>query len=47
MYLFIRRVIKQTVVITEAYKFVYYIQNFIQLPTLKVNSICRADYWGS
>ena len=46
MYLFVR-VTKQTVVITEAYKFVYYMQNFIQHSALKVNSTCTADYWGS
>jgi hypothetical protein len=43
MYLLIRRVTKQTIVITEAYKFVYYTQNFIQYPAVEVNSIHRAD----
>jgi len=26
--------------------FANYVQNFIQLPTVKVNSICRGNYWG-
>ena len=29
----------------EAYPFVNYIQNFIQHPVVKVNSICRGNYW--
>jgi hypothetical protein len=44
LYLFIIKVIKQTVVITEAYQFVNYIQNCIQHPAVKVNSICRGNY---
>ena len=24
-----------------------YVQNFVQHPALKVNSICRGNYWGS
>ena len=27
--------------------FANYIQNFVQHPALKVNSICRENYWGS
>jgi hypothetical protein len=42
-----RRVIKQIVVIIEAYHFANYIQNFIQHSSVKVNSICRVNYWGS
>jgi len=40
-------VIKQVVIIIEAYHFVNYVQNFIQHPAVKVNSICRENYWGS
>jgi hypothetical protein len=40
LYLFIRKVIKQIVVIIEGYQFVSYVQNFIQHPAVKVNSIC-------
>jgi len=46
-YLFIRRVIQQTVVIIEAYHFfstVYKIIFHIRL--LKVNSICTGNSWG-
>jgi hypothetical protein len=42
--LFIRRVIKQIVVIIEAYHFFNYIQNSIQHSFVKVNSICRRNY---
>jgi len=45
LYLFIRRAIKQIVVIIEAYNFVKNIQNFIQHPAVKVNSIRRGNYW--
>jgi hypothetical protein len=27
--------------------FVYYVQNFIQHPAVKFNSICGGNYWGS
>jgi len=42
LYLFIRRVIKQTVVI---YPFCQLHSKFY--PVVKVNSICRGNYWGS
>jgi len=42
-----KRQIKQIVVITEAYHFANYTQNFIQNRAVKVNSICREKYWGS
>jgi len=35
--------IKQIVEIIEEYKFCNYIQNFIQHPVFKVNSICRGS----
>jgi len=38
---------KQIVVIIGAYYFANYIQNFIQLPALKVKSIRRGKFWGS
>ena len=41
LYLSVRRVIKQIVVIIGA----NYVQNFIQHPAVKVNSICRGNYW--
>ena len=45
LYLFIWRVI---VVIVEAcHFFVSYLENFIQHPAVKLNSICRGNYWGS
>jgi hypothetical protein len=47
LYLSIRRAIKQTVIIIEHVTFVNYIQNFIQHSRVKVNSICRGNYWGS
>jgi len=47
LYLFIRKVIQQTVVIIEAYYFVKHVQNFIQHPVVKANSKCRGIYWGS
>jgi predicted DNA-binding protein len=47
MYLLIRRVIKHSVAITEAYHFCQNVQNNIQHPVVKVNSICRGNYWGS
>jgi hypothetical protein len=45
LFLFIRRVIKQTVVIIEAYHFCLLHTKFIQHPGVKVNSICRGNYW--
>ena len=39
LYLFIKRVLNQTVLIIEAHLFVDYVQNFIQHPAVKVNSI--------
>jgi hypothetical protein len=47
MYLFIRRAIKQTVVIIEAYRSCQVRQNVFRHPTFKVNSLCRGNYWGS
>jgi hypothetical protein len=47
LYLSVRSVIKQIVVIIEAYHFANYKQNFVQHPAVKVNSICRGNYWGS
>jgi hypothetical protein len=35
---------KQIVVIIEAYYFFNYVQNFIQHPSVKVNSLFRGDY---
>jgi hypothetical protein len=46
LYLFMRRVIKQIVVIIEAYHFCQ-LQNFIQCAAVKVNSVCRGYYWES
>jgi len=46
LYLFIGRVIKQIVVITEAYYFCNYVNNFIKHAALKVKSICRRKYSG-
>ena len=45
LYLSLRRVIKQTVVTTEAYQFANYVQNFIQHPAVDINSICTENYW--
>jgi len=47
LYLFIGKAIKQTVVIIGAITFVNYVQNFIQHAAVKVNSICRGNYWES
>jgi hypothetical protein len=46
-YLSIRRAIKQTAVIIEAYHFCQLCTKFFQHPAVKVNSICRGNYWGS
>ena len=43
LYLFIRRVTKQIVVIVQAHNFVTHTQH----PVVKVNSICSGNYWGS
>jgi hypothetical protein len=48
LYLCTRGEIKHTVVIIGASLLpTMYVQNFIQHPALKVNSICRGNYWGS
>jgi len=47
LYLFIRRAIKQIVVIIEAYQFCQLHTKFFQYPAEKVNSICRGNYLGS
>jgi len=47
LYLFIWRVIKQTVVIIEAYNFCQLRTKFIHHPAVQVNSICRENYWRS
>jgi len=44
--LFVSSVIKQTVVIIEAYHCVTYVQNSIHHPATKSNAICRGNYWG-
>jgi len=41
------RAIKQTAVIIQPYHFDCYIHNFVQHPAVKVNCICRGNYWGS
>ena len=46
LYISIRRAIKQIVVIIGAYHFTNYVQN-IPHPAVKVNSICRGNFWGS
>jgi len=38
---------RKNVVIIQAYHSANYVQNFIQHPALKVNSICRGNYWRS
>jgi len=43
LYLFIRKVIKQIVIIITAYHFANYEQN----SAVKVNSLCRGNYWRS
>jgi hypothetical protein len=47
LYLFIRRVIKQNVVIIEVYHFSQLHTKFYPKPTVKVNSICSGNYCGS
>jgi hypothetical protein len=47
LYLFIRRAIKQIVVIIEAYHFCQTRTKFFPtFPAVKVNSICSGNYWG-
>ena len=38
---------KTDVMTIGACHFCNYVQNFVQHPALKVNSICRGNYWGS
>jgi hypothetical protein len=45
LYVAIRRVLKQILVIIEAYYFVNYIQSLIRHIAIKVNSIHRGNYW--
>jgi hypothetical protein len=45
-YLFIRWVIKQTVVIIKAYHFYQLHTTFIHHPNVNVKSICKGNYWG-
>jgi hypothetical protein len=48
LYLYTKKLIKLTVVITEKYTVINYIQNFIQYHSfLSVNSICKLSYWVS
>ena len=47
LYLSTRRAVKQIVVIIGAYHFCQLHKNSIQHPAVKVNSICRGNYWGS
>jgi hypothetical protein len=46
VYLFIRRAIEQTAVIIGAFNVAKYVQNVIQLPAVKVNSIYTGTGWG-
>jgi hypothetical protein len=46
LYLYIRRVIKWTVVIIKEYH-CYQLHTFFQHFSINVNSICRWNYWGS
>jgi hypothetical protein len=43
---FTRRAIKLIVVIRYVYHFCQLLTDFIQNPAVKVNSICRGNYWG-
>jgi len=47
LYLSIRRIIKQIVIIIGHIIFGNYVQNFIQHPVFKLKSICRGNYLGS
>ena len=47
LYLSIRRAINEFVVIIGTYHFSNYVQNFVQHPAVKINSMCRGNYWGS
>jgi len=40
-------VIKQIILIKGHITFANYVQNFIQHPAVKLNSIFRGNYWGS
>jgi len=42
-----KKVIKHTVEIIDAYHSLNYLQNFIQNPAVKINSICKGNYWVS
>jgi len=45
MYLCMKIVI---VGIIEAYHFFFnHVQNFVQRPDIKIDSICKGNYWGS
>ena len=46
-YLSVRRVIKQTAVIIKAHHFCHLPTKFYQHPAVKINYICRRNYWGS
>jgi hypothetical protein len=47
LYLFIRSVIKQNVVITRAYHFCQLCAKFYPTSCCQLYSICRGNYWGS
>jgi len=47
LYLATGMAITQTVVFIESCHFARYIQNVNQHPAVKVNSVCRGNYWGS
>jgi hypothetical protein len=47
LYLSSGRAIKVTVGTIGTYHFANYVQNFIQHPALRFNSMCRGNYWGS
>ena len=47
LYLSIRRVIKQIVVIVGTYPFCQLHTTFYPAYSVKVNAICRGNYWGS
>jgi len=45
MYLFIRKLKKQIVVIIEAYHFYQLYAKFYPASFVKVNSVCRGNFW--
>ena len=47
LFYFIQYVDEQTLITKGHITFVNYVQNFVQHPALKVNSICRGNYGGS